>query len=219
MLCGPLGIQTLHGLVNLAWGLLRSLQARPAEAREHAENAVAQFDFARAGTLAAMARNDLAESSWAAGDLSAAESLFRKIVATVEQDTTATTDRTGVPHMNLASVLAESGDVDQALILARKAVELSRLSERMWTAYDCLSLIAVLCGDYNLAAHLHGFSDVSYARRGFGMRQPNEGRLHTRVAQTLREKLDPLSLSRAITLGQALDEDTACRMFLRLEHS
>ena len=198
-------------------GFCRTLQARPAEAREHAENAVAQFDFARAGTLAAMARNDLAERLWAAGDLSAAEVVVPTNRRHGEQDATATTDRTGVPHMNLASVLADSGDVEEALMFARKAVPLSRLSDRMWSAYDCLSLIAVLCGDYELAAHLHGLSDASYARIGFGMREQNEARLHARVAQTLREKLDPLSLSRAITLGQALDEDTACRMFLRLE--
>ena len=123
-MCGPLGIPTLNGLVSLAWALLRSLQARPAEAREHAENAVAHFDFASAGTLAAMARNDLADHLWAVGDLLAAEVLLRQIVATVEQDTTTTTDRGGVPQMNLASMLAESGDVDQALMFARKAVPL-----------------------------------------------------------------------------------------------
>jgi len=216
-LCGPLGIPTLNGLVSLVWAYLRDLQAGPAEAREHIENAVTQFDLASAGRLAAMARNDLANDLWAVGDLSAAESLFRKIVATAERDTTATSDRSGVPEMNLASVLAESGNVEQALMFARKAVQLSRRSERMWSAYDCLSLIAVLCGDYNLAAHLHGFSEATYARIGFGMREPNEARLHARVAQALREELDPMSLSRAIAFGRALDEDTACRMFLCLE--
>ena len=89
----------------------------------------------------------------------------------------------------------------------------------MWCAYDSLSLIAILCRDYNLAAHLHGFSDVGYARRGISMREQNEARLHARVAQTLREKLDPSSLVEQLPLGRHSMKIPACRMFLRLEHS
>lgn len=210
-LCIPM----LNGLVSLAWALLRGLQARPAEAREHAESAVAQFELARADTLAAMARNDVADHMWASGDLSAAETLLRQIVANVGQDLAVITDRTGVPQLNLASVLAEQGDLDQALMFAREAVPLLRLSGRLWWAYDCLSLIAVLRGDYELAARLHGVSDAGHARRGFGIREPNEARLHARVAQALRENSEDSTLRRAIAVGRTLDEDSACESLLR----
>jgi predicted ATPase/DNA-binding winged helix-turn-helix (wHTH) protein len=212
-----LPIPTLRGLVSLAWAMLRGFQARPAEASEHAASAVTQFDVARAGTLAAMARNDLADHAWAAGDLTAAAALLRQIVDAGRRDASETTDRTGVPQMNLASVLAEQGDIDQALVLAHEALPLHRLADRMWSCYDCLSLIAVVVGDYDVAARLHGLSDAEYARRGIGMRETNESRLHARVARALREKIDPVSLRRTIASGQTLDEDTAYELFRRLK--
>jgi hypothetical protein len=111
-------------------------------------------------------------------------------------------------------VLAERGDVEQAMHYAREAVPLLRLSERMWAGYDCLSFIAVLRGEFDLAFCLHRMSDTAYAVRGFSAREPNEARLHSRVAQVLREQADDFAMRGESAIGRAVAEGNVCELLL-----
>lgn len=213
--CDRVGLPKLHGLVCLAWGFLHNLRGPRGASRPYFEQAILMFDKARAGHLSSMARNDLADSAWADGDLEYAASLFRQVVEHSHNSTRALGDQTGIPQMNLAGVLAELGNLTEALSWAKQAYPLLHRSELIWPAYDKLALMALLRADFERAALLQGLSDARYAAAGRMMREPNEARMHASVALALQRSMDPASLTQALGRGALLDDEEAWRIGLQ----
>ena len=114
---------------------------------------------------------------------------------------------------NLAGVLTECGQLDEALSAAREGLPLRIEFGFGWVPLDHLALRAGLAGQIARAARLAGFADCAWATRE-ATRQPNEARARERLHALLRDKLPPDELTQLFGEGAKLSEDEACRLAL-----
>jgi hypothetical protein len=117
----------------------------------------------------------------------------------------------GIYLGNLAGVLTERADLDEALAAAREGLPLLKLGGYVWIFVDHVALRAAMAGKVANAARLAGFTDSIFAAKETS-RQPNEARARKRLQALLREKLAPDELERLLAEGAKMSEDEACRI-------
>jgi tetratricopeptide (TPR) repeat protein len=157
--------------------------------------------------------NNVANVSWALGDLTAAESAFREVVALHRASGHPGKDPLGFSLWNLAGVLTERGKLIEALDAAREGLPLLEGAESAWLLVDHLALRAALAGDLLNAVTIAGFADAEHAAKG-GRRQINEARARERVNKLASRYFDAAVLERHLHLGGRLSTAEACRLAL-----
>jgi tetratricopeptide (TPR) repeat protein len=185
-----------------------------AGARIHYERALALYRHSGTEFAALAMLGNLADITWALGDLNAAIAAFVETVATLRKSPTSRKSSLGTNLTNLAGVLTERGELDEALAAAREGLPLLKEGGHIvWRFVDHAALRAALAGKLANAARVAGFADATYVAKK-SLRQPNEARARDRLEALLREKLAPDELERLFAEGTALTEDEACRLAL-----
>ena len=189
-------------------------------AREFFSKALVLYgDIGYDANVLAMLLN-LADMKWALGDLDAALQGFQEAATRMKQAPQfRKKDMLGVCLTNLAGVLTERGELEEALVVAREGLPLRReLSAR--AAWDHLALRAALAGHLADAARVAGYVDGLFVASQ-SQRQPNEARARARLESLLKEKLSADDLDRLRDEGALMSEDQASELVLeeRRSHS
>jgi hypothetical protein len=119
----------------------------------------------------------------------------------------------GLHLTNLAGVLVERGDFEEALSPAREGLELSKAGGDISDALDHLALRAALVGRLTDAARLAGYVDAMYATRRIA-RQVNEARARARLDRLLRDQVAADECAKLMAEGATMTEEDACRLAL-----
>jgi tetratricopeptide (TPR) repeat protein len=162
---------------------------------------------------AAASLHNVANVSWALGDLAAAESAFREVVALHRDSGHRGKDPLGFSLGNLAGVLTERGKLGEALDTARQALPLLHGAESAWLLIDHLALRAALAGKLETAVTIAGFADAAYAAKG-ATRQVNEARARERVDELARDRFDAPTLAGHLASGSRINAAEAYRLAL-----
>lgn len=155
----------------------------------------------------------LADTNWALGALDAAAAGFRETLDLMRGSNKGTRLVLGVNLTNLAGVLIERGDFDEALVAAREGLELRKATGYAWGALDHLALRAALIGRLADAARIAGYVDAMFAARVV-VRQANEARARARLDRLLHDRFDASEGARMMAEGAAMTEEDACRLAL-----
>ena len=188
-----------------------------ASARANFERSLSLVQIVAADSSALAILLNLADLTWALGDLDAALARFSEAVMLIRKSSSAPKEMLGFGLTNLAGVYTERGDVVQALAAAREGLLLRR-EENLEGALDHLALRAALAGDIANAARLAGYTNHGWTAKQ-ATRQMNEGRAHARLRALLREKLAEEEIERLLAEGAKLTEDEACRIALDDPHA
>jgi tetratricopeptide (TPR) repeat protein len=192
-------------------GFLKQLTGDPAGARMDYEKALSLYRGAGAQRSVLNTLGNLADTTWALGDLDAALAGFRETVALMRKSPLTMRSTLGIYLANLAGVLTERGDLDEALAAAREGLPLLKLGGYVWIFVDHVALRAAMAGKVANAARLAGFTDSIFAAKETS-RQPNEARARKRLQALLRGKLAPDELERLLAEGAKMSDDEACRI-------
>ena len=109
---------------------------------------------------------------------------------------------------NLAGVLVERGELDEAAGVIREAAPLLVEPWQVWVVFDHLALFLAKTGRLEAAAEAAGFTDRAYGDHG-AVRQPNEQRARESLDALLREALSPRALAISMEDGARLARSDA----------
>jgi predicted ATPase/DNA-binding winged helix-turn-helix (wHTH) protein len=192
-------------------GFLKLLTGDLAGARMNYEKALSLYRGAGAERSVLNTLGNLADTTWALGDLDAALAGFRETVALTRMSPLTVRSAVGIYLANLAGVLTERGDLDEALVAAREGLPLLKLGGNAWIFMDHVALRAGMAGKVANAARLAAFTDSTFTAKETS-RQPNEVRARKRLQVLLSDKLAPNELERLFDEGAKMSEDEACRI-------
>jgi hypothetical protein len=119
----------------------------------------------------------------------------------------------GLNLTNLAGVLVERGDFEEALRVAREGLELRKSGGDTSGALDHLALRAALVDRWADAARLAGYVDAVFATIG-SPRQANEARARAHLDRVLCDRLDADERAKLLAEGATMTEEDACRLAL-----
>jgi predicted ATPase/DNA-binding winged helix-turn-helix (wHTH) protein len=156
---------------------------------------------------------NLANVTWALGDLDAASAATREQIALLRRSRVSTRRLLGYALSNLAGILTERGDLSEALSAAKEGLPLVKADGSGWIFGDHVALRAALAGRLREAARVAGYSDAAWAAKK-ASRQPNEARARDRLHSLLREKVSTDDLARFLAEGAKMSEDEAWRLAL-----
>jgi predicted ATPase len=205
------GLPKLVGYYHSNAGLLELKKGSAAGGRAHYERAVSIHRAIGAERASLVALSVVADATWALGDLAAAAAAMRETTAKYRETNDARNLGRQLP--NLAGVLTELGDVDEALTALREGLPLAQAHGAAWYYFDHIALRTALAGRIADAARLGAFADAAYAAK-HTTREPNELRARERLHSMLRDKLVPAELEQLRAEGAALGEDEACVLAL-----
>jgi len=194
-------------------GFVRKLAGDLTGARTHYEKSLSLFRSAGSERLAVEILGSLADTNWALGTLDAAIAGFRETIALMRGSNMSTKITLGVTLTNLAGVLVERGELDDALSAAREGLELRKAVGDTSGALDHLALRAALVGRWADAARLAGYIDALFATRGI-VRQVNEARARARLDRLLHDRLAANERVGLMAEGASMTEQDACRLAL-----
>ena len=196
-----------------AVGFVRKLAGDLTGARTNYEKAFSLYRSAGCERDAVQLCGNLADTHWTLGELDAAAAGFREAIALMRASNMGTKLVLGVNLTNLAGVLVERGDFNEALIAAREGLELRKTGGYAWGALDHLALRAALIDRCSDAARLAGYVDAVFAARGL-VRQANEARARASLDHVLRDRLNTSERATLMAEGAAMSEEDACRLAL-----
>ena len=196
-----------------AAGFVRKLSGDLAGAREDDEKSISLYRLVGADREAAEICGTLADTYWALGELEAAARGFREVIATMRGSNKGSKLILGVNLTNLAGVLIERGDFDEALSVAREGLELGKAAGYGWGALDHLALRVALVGRWADAARLAGYVDAAVTANGI-VREPNEARARTRLDHVLGDRLDTERRAALMAEGATISKEDAYRLAL-----
>jgi predicted ATPase len=125
--------------------------------------------------------------------------------------------RSGIENFvfsNLSASLTASGEIDEALVMARRAYPAVEQAGRVMELLDPFALLAFKRGRIGDAARMVGRADMRYARSNVP-RYPVEQRLHDMLMLELQDAMSPDELARLMKQGEALSDEAAVRLALR----
>ena len=198
-------------LFNFAY--LKSQTGDAVAARKYYERSLAldQQTGNEFGVLATL--GNLANVTWALGDLDATEASFRQQVSLVRASPSRTNRLLGWKLTSLAGVLTERGELAEALVAAREGLPLVGEDGSAWIFLESLALRAGLAGKLSAAARIAGYADQIFANKK-ATRHPIDTRHRKRLDALLRENVAPHDLARLLAEGATMTEDDACRLAL-----
>jgi predicted ATPase len=194
-------------------GFVRKQAGDLPAARTQYEKAISLHRSAGAERAAAELCGSLADTNWALGELDAAVAGFREVIAQLRASNRGTKLILGLNLTNLAGVLVERGDVEEALSVAREGIELRKAGGDTSGALDHLALRAALVGRWADAARLAGYVDAVFATIG-SPRQANEARARARLDRLLRDQISTDECAKLLAEGATMTEEDACRFAL-----
>jgi tetratricopeptide (TPR) repeat protein len=192
-------------------GSLKLRTADPANARMQMEKALSLYRRTGAERGALRMLGSIADLAWVSGDLDAALAGFRETVALYRKSRLTYRWVLGPSLANLAGVLTERGDLDEALVAAREGLPLLSDKGYTWIFVDHVALRAALAGKMATAARVAAYADSTFAAKETS-RQPNEARARARLQALLHEKFAADELERLRTEGATMSEDEAWRI-------
>jgi tetratricopeptide (TPR) repeat protein len=192
-------------------GFLSMLSDDLANARKHYEQALMFYRDAGAERDSLDALGNLADVAWALGDLNVALSGCRETIAMLRKPPLPMRGALGRNLLNLAGILTERGELEEALAAAREGLPLLKDMDCAWKSIDHVALRAALAGRLANAARLASFADSANAAKR-SARQPNEARARDRLQLLLRERLLSDELERLFAEGAQMTEDEACQL-------
>ena len=196
-----------------AAAFVRKLSGDLAGAREADEKSISLYRSVGAEREAAEICGTLADTNWALGELEAAATGFREVIELTRASNKGSKLILGVNLTNLAGVLIEQGDFDEALSAAREGLELGKVAGYGWTALDHLALRAALVGRWADAARLSGYVDAMVTAAGL-VREPNEARARMRLDHVLGDRLDIERRAALMAEGATMSQEDAHRLAL-----
>ena len=194
-------------------GFLKMLTGDLTSARMHFEKALSLYRGVGAESAALATLLNLADVTWALGDLDAALAGLSRGGRTLRKVAARQKGVLGARLTNLAGVHTERGELDEALAAAREGLPLRKEAGHAWVTLDHLALRAALAASLQTPR-------VSPALRIRHTRQRKRRASPTKRAPTsgcrrcLREKLAPDELERLLAEGAKMSEDEACRLAL-----
>jgi tetratricopeptide (TPR) repeat protein len=194
-------------------GFLSNMRADFVHARDYYEQARLLFLKAGDEFTGAAAKGNLANITWALGDLESTEASFRQHVALMRHLPMRTPRVLGWALASLAGVLIERGALEDALAAAREGLPLLLEDGSAWIFVSHLALRAALAGRLSDAARLAGYSDSAWNRQG-ATPHPVDARTSDRLSSTLLQSSARDELERLRTEGAALSEAEACELAL-----
>jgi predicted ATPase len=203
----------LFGLYFFNTAFLKSASGDPINARKYYEQALALYREVGDESSALSALSNLANVTWALGDLDAAAISFREQVALVRHSPMRTNRLLGWALTSLAGVLGALGKIDEALAADREGLPLVAEDGSAWRFADQVALLAALADKLSNAARLAGFADHIFAVKQ-ATRHPIDARHRKLLDALLREKLVPDELERLRAEGAKLSEEEACQLAL-----
>jgi predicted ATPase/DNA-binding winged helix-turn-helix (wHTH) protein len=177
------------------------------------ERAISLYRSVGSERAAAELSGSLADTKWALGELDAAVAGFREVISLMRASNRGTTLILGVNLTNLAGVLVERGDFQEALSVAREGIELRKAGGDTSGALDHLALRAALVGRWADAARLAGYVDAAFPTIG-SPRQTNEARARARLDRLLRDQISEEECTKLMAEGATMTEEDACRLAL-----
>jgi predicted ATPase/DNA-binding winged helix-turn-helix (wHTH) protein len=196
-----------------AAGFVRKAVGDLPGARTHYEKGLSLYRSAGLERDAAQLAGALADTNWALGALDEAATGFREVIEVMRGSNKGTKLVLGVNLTNLAGVLVERGDFEEALGTAREGIELRKTAGYAWGALDHLALRAAQVGRCADAVRIAGYVDAAFAARGI-VRQANEARARARLDGVLGDRLDANEREALMAEGAAMTEEDACRLAL-----
>jgi ATP/maltotriose-dependent transcriptional regulator MalT len=201
---------------------LRETQAFLGLAKGDLEAAARAYDLQRQenralgnarGELAAA--SNLAETEHYRGETRHAIAIVREAIAIARSGKHASLLASHL--QNLANYLVALGELPEAVIAAREAIELRAAREpdhpMVSAVLETLALAHALRGDVARAASLEGYADRAFARHGYN-REFTEAATCGRLTALLREQLSPGELARKFAEGAALQPEAAIALAL-----
>ncbi len=172
------------------------------------------FREAGADGAAGAALTSLGYMLWASGDLDGGVEVCRRTLADARANPFPDGPVLGFILGNLAGMLTERGDLDEAADLFAEAGALLRDPWQLWVIFDHVALFHAKRGELDIAAQAVGFASARYLARG-AARQPNERRAHESVLNLLGLAMAPARLERLMADGEFLSEADALAITLR----
>jgi predicted ATPase/DNA-binding winged helix-turn-helix (wHTH) protein len=210
-LLAQVDVPWLHALYFFHMGFLKNRQQDLTRARECYEQAQALFQRAGDDFTAASARGNVANITWALGDLEAAENEFRQLVVLMRNSPMRTRRGLGWWLATLACVLTERGELDDALTAAREGLPLLLEDGIARLFLGDLALRAALVGRLFDAARLAGYSDCAWSKQ---QATSVDARASDRLRSILTEAFAPDELEQLRAEGAQLTESEACALAL-----
>ena len=156
-------------LAFAAW-ITAILEGRYADARVHAQR---QTDLARAGGRpleVQLGLGNVAASDVWGGEPARGAAVLRSVIAELER--IGAEDVAGHAFANLAEALLQLGELDQALIAARRAFELLRREADQWLLLWTLARLAAARGEPAVAVKIAGYARDYWNREGIRVHVP-----------------------------------------------
>ena len=162
-----------------------------------------------------IAAGNLAEIEHARGRTQLAISIFEEMLPALRADRDR--GRLATALNNLANYRAAEGDLREAVLAAREAIELQAATDPddayVGIGIENLALVAAVRGDASRAAVLEGYANAALQRQGIE-REFTETTSYNRLAALLREGVAPDELARLTAEGAALTPEAAIALAL-----
>ena len=160
------------------------------------------------------AQSQLVTLEGAIGDIDAAVARGRRVM--VELAPQFPPFRSRWLMVSLAQVLVSKGLMDEAVLLAERAVPLMKGAAAQWQTLDMLAQLWARGGNTVRAAQLLGCADAMYRLHRL-VRAPHAARARTALLSTLADALSAEMLGRALCDGEALTEEDAIALAMAFE--
>ena len=199
------------------WHLLKArsfflhCSGRYAEARAVSEECLRVAMAVGDTTLVRAALLYLEQTAQAQGHFEEAVARGRELVTMLRRDRFG--GPVGTALGNLSAALTATGQIDDALTIAREAAALEEQAAALWNWLDPFALLAFKRGRVAGAALALGRAEAVNARHGY-LRQPNEKRQRDELLVLLQQALPAAELKRLMAQGAALSDEKAARIAL-----
>jgi len=203
----------LHAIYYFHLASLKSLRGDFVAARMANHQAHGLFIQAGDEFTAAAAQGNLANISWALGDLAEAEAAFRGVLALLRASPIKTKRMLGWSLASLVGVLTEQGALDEALAAGREGLPLLLEDGSAWMFIGHFALRAALANRLSDAASLAGYWECACMREQH-QRHPIDERTREHLLAVLQRQFPPDELENLFVEGARLSEAQACQLAL-----
>jgi len=156
----------------------------------------------------------LEQSTASLGRWEESVALGRDMAERIQRDRSLRSGIENVVFSNLSASLTALGEIDEALVMARRAYPAVEQAGRVMELLDPFALLAFKRGRIGDAARMVGRADMRYATSNVP-RQPVEQTLHDMLVLALQGAMPPDELSRLMKEGEVLSDEVAVCLALR----
>jgi predicted ATPase/DNA-binding winged helix-turn-helix (wHTH) protein len=156
----------------------------------------------------------LEQSAASLGRWEESVALGRAMAERIQRDRSLLSGIENIVFSNLSASLTALGEIDEALVMARRVYPAVEQAGRAMELLDPFALLAFKRGHIGDAARMLGRADMRYATSNVP-RYPVEQRLHDTLLHELQVAMPADELSRLMKEGEVLSDEVAVRLALR----